>query len=254
MNDNIYFCKTQIAGKKFEIESKNKQVLALFRGYLSEFDKPDYIIRASAEDIQREIKSNFNVKVSETEDEKQIATGCIGAESNVLYRKIADYMLEFSTILLHGAAIAVGNKCYIFTAPSGTGKTTHINNWLKSIPGTIVVNGDKPLINVETGLVYGTPWCGKEGMNTNISVPLAGIIHLERGENNTIIPISFREMLPVLLQQTYIPTAAKERIQTYQLLGKMNYVPCYSLKCNMDVESAAVAYQGICDYERNNDK
>ncbi len=249
MNDNIYFCKTQIAGKKFEIESKNKQVLVLFKGYLSQFEKPDYIVRASAKDIQREIKSNFKIKVSEAEDEEQIATGCIGAESNVIYRKIADYMLGYSTILLHGAAIAIDNKCYIFTAPSGTGKTTHINNWLKCIPGVIVVNGDKPLINVETGLVFGTPWCGKEGMNTNVSVPLAGIIHLERGENNSIVPVSFREMLPVLLQQTYTPTTAKERIQAYQLLGKLNCIPCYSLKCNMDVESAVVAYQGISDHE-----
>ena len=90
-------------------------------------------------------------------------------ESLEVYRKISDGMIDFGIILMHGAAVAVDGKAYIFLARSGVGKTTHIQNWMKVIPVTVVVNGDKPLIDAHAKLVYGTPWCGKESYNTNMS-------------------------------------------------------------------------------------
>ena len=130
-------------------------------------------------------------------------------------------------------------------APSGTGKTTHILNWKKLYPETIIINGDKPLINTETYIVYGTPWCGKEGYNTNTSASLSGIIAIERGEENHIESITFQEMLPVLLQQTYIPKKRELALRAYSLIGCFKEIPCYKLTCNMEEESAWVAYEGI---------
>ena len=249
---NIYYCKILLAGKKIEVESKNKRTLAFFRGYLSHFGQPDFVIRASQKEIDEEQIPNYGEIVKAINRDEDIAVENQSAETNAIYRKIADRILEYGIILMHGAAVSVNKKCYIFTAPSGTGKTTHINNWLKAIPDTFVVNGDKPLIDVEKGLVYGTPWCGKEGQGTNTVAPLAGLIHLERGVTNTILPISFKEMLPCLLQQVYIPVTGKERILAYKCLDRIKDIPCYRLKCNMDLESAITAYRGIKDNERKN--
>ncbi len=58
---------------------------------------------------------------------------------------------------MHGAAVAVDDKCYIFTAPSGTDKTTHAMNWLRAVLEAYIVNGDKPFVDVNNKLVYGSP-------------------------------------------------------------------------------------------------
>lgn len=246
----VYFCKVRIAEKNIEIESKNKRVLLVCKGYLSQFEQPDFVVRASQFEIIQEFNKNIEDKSFDLCKINSIATECTGSELIVIYRKIAEAMLDHQTLLIHGAAIAVENKCYVFIAPSGTGKTTHIMNWKKWFPNLIIVNGDKPLINVDKKVVYGTPWCGKEGMNTNTSVPLAGIISLERGIVNRITPVSFKEMLPCLFQQVYIPTEQNKSIQTFKHIGQLQSIPCYKLTCNVEMESAIVAYNGIKKYEQ----
>ena len=62
-----------------------------------------------------------------------IAREFIEIEPMILQRKLANALLQYYTILIHGAAISCNNKCYIFIAPSGTGKTTHIMNWINMI-------------------------------------------------------------------------------------------------------------------------
>lgn len=164
-------------------------------------------------------------------------------ETLAVYRQITQKLLDYDILMLHGAANAVDGRCYLFLADSGTGKTTHIRNWLKMIPGTVVINGDKPLIDMHMLDVYGTPWAGKEKYNTNTHAPLAGLVLLERGQNNTITPVSFHEALPGLLAQCHIPDGAAEKV--YPLLGRLKPVPCYRLKCNMEPESALVAYDAL---------
>lgn len=244
-NNTVYYCKTMIAGRCIEVESYSKRVLAFFKNYLSEFNKPDYVIRVSENEIIEEVKSQripaYVSQLNPTELENEY----YGVEIMLLNEKIADYMLSQKVLLMHGAAIAVNGKGFIFTAPSGTGKTTHILNWVKMIPGTIVVNGDKPLIDIENNLVYGTPWSGKEGLNTNTYVKLAGIISLERGDHNAIKRISFKEMMPIYLKQCYIPNERQLLMQSYQLIGALKEVPCFKLTCNADEYSAIVAYNGL---------
>ena len=239
----VYFFKIELAGLKFEVECYYKHVFYICRKYLSHFEKPNYVIRASEEEIREETLRTLG-DVAGSEYDPRIATEYVDSESKVILRKIADVLIESNCLLIHGAAIEVEGRCFIFTADSGTGKTTHILNWLKKVPGTIVVNGDKPFIDYEKKIVYGSPWSGKEGMNTNISSRLSGIILLERGEQNIISEIRFKELLPTLIQQTYLP-AGINPVKGYQLLGQLKDIPCYRLICNMEEESAVVAYNGL---------
>lgn len=238
-----------IAGKKVEIMSSRNILSPMIKDYISDFKNPDICIEVLQEDIDDYIFNHANVLFPKSEHLIPSSIAMVYdynfIESVIVLERLAESMLCFETLLIHSAAILVENRCYVFLAPSGTGKTTHVLNWLKCFPDTIIINGDKPFVNAKTKQVYGTPWCGKEGLNKNISAPLAGIISLERGTSNSIERITFKEILPVLLQQTYIPNERPSVIRASHNINFLKEIPCYKLKCTVEEESAVIAYNGI---------
>lgn len=170
-------------------------------------------------------------------------------ENLALYRKICAQILKYDAFMMHGAVIEYEGKGYLFTAKSGTGKTTHIRLWKKLFGDdkVTIVNGDKPIIRFIDGKVYayGTPWNGKEHYGTNSRVELSAICFLERGEENSIKKISDIEALPRIFSQIMIHDSADLGKQM-ELVDKLfEKVPTYLLECNMDVEAAKVAYEGM---------
>lgn len=235
------FFKIELAGKKIEVNCLRRRVFNQCGDYLARFDTPDFSVGATPEDLALERERSAQEARREGREPTPYADDYL--ETLAVYRQITQKMLDYGILLLHAAAIAVDGRCYLFLADSGVGKTTHIKNWLKMIPGTIVVNGDKPLIDMNTLDVYGTPWAGKEKYNTNTHVPLAGLVLLERGACNEITPVSFHEALPGLLVQCHIPDGAEASV--LPLLGRLKGVPSFRLKCNMEPESALVAYEAL---------
>ena len=66
----------------------------------------------------------------------------------------------YGAFLMHAAVVEVDGIAYVFTAPSGTGKSTHVQLWLDHFgPRARVLNGDKPLFRFEGNTLYacGTP-------------------------------------------------------------------------------------------------
>jgi hypothetical protein len=167
----------------------------------------------------------------------------------VIYRKLCEKLVDRNILLIHSAAIAVDGKAYLFTAPSGTGKTTHIKLWKKKFGDrAIIVNCDKPLISVtpEEIRVWGTPWDGKEHWSTNTSVPIAGICQLGSGEENEICAASAADALSTLFAQTYRPTTEAGMRKTVQLLLEISQrVPFWKLKCNMSSGAADVSFAAM---------
>ena len=170
-------------------------------------------------------------------------------ESLAVYRKMADTLITRDITLLHGSVVCVDDKAVLFTAKSGTGKSTHTRLWRELFgQRAIMVNDDKPLLRVtDTGvMVYGTPWDGKHRLSTNCVKPLEAICILERGEKNEIHPISAKEALPMLMQQSHRSTKPSVVAQQLKVLDKLSSkVRFYRLKCNMDPEAAEIAYNGI---------
>ena len=129
-------------------------------------------------------------------------------ERAAIQRKFAEFLLYNNIVLVHGSTVAVDGRAYLFTARSGTGKSTHTRLWREVFGDrAAMVNDDKPFLELtETGiLAHGSPWSGKHGLDTNICVPLKGICILERGKENRIEPITPEEALPMLLHQTHCP-------------------------------------------------
>lgn len=170
-------------------------------------------------------------------------------ETLALYRKIAKELSSYGIILFHGSAVSLDGEAYVFTAKSGTGKSTHAALWRKVFgERTVMINDDKPLIAVgENGVtVYGTPWCGKHNLGNNISAPLKAVCILERGDNNSIQKITSKDAFSTLFSQTYRFNEPSGMRNVLSCIDKMvNSIPTYRLKCNMEDEAATVAYQGM---------
>lgn len=156
---------------------------------------------------------------------------------------------QFDALWLHSAVMEMDGEGYAVTAPSGYGKTTHARLWLKAFPGKArIINGDNPIFRKENEdfMAYGTPFCGKEGYQVNIGVPLKGFCYLKHGETNSI-----RRLEPSLafgqLMREYQGRFTQQNQEKYiELLQHFaEKVPIYVLTCNMDAEAAVVAYEGM---------
>ena len=167
-------------------------------------------------------------------------------EPLALYRKIADKLVEYNTILFHGSVVAVDGQAFLFTAKSGTGKSTHTRLWRKLFgQRAIMVNDDKPLLKIsaEGVQVCGTPWDGKHKLNTNCMLPLKAICILERGEENHICKISAAQALPMLMQQSHRPGNLIKYMDILDALTKV--IAFYRLQCNMEEEAARISYEAM---------
>ena len=153
----------------------------------------------------------------------------------------------------HGSVIAVDGVGYLFTAKSGTGKSTHARLWREQFKDrTVMVNDDKPLLKVtENGVIaYGTPWDGKHHLSNNIAVPLKAICVLQQSETNHIEPVTKKDVYAMLIQQSYRPSRPETLAKVLKLVDRLTIsAELYKLGCNMEPEAAQTAYSGM--NERN---
>ena len=171
-----------------------------------------------------------------------------GNEITALLRLIANRIPQYNAILFHGSVLAVDGKAYLFTARSGTGKTTHTRLWLQQLPQAYVLNGDKPFLKVDCGgqiLACGTPWRGKEKLGCNEMLPLEAICLLERAKENRICSISVEEASQALLHQVHFPEGP-DMIRAIEILNQISRkVPLFRLGCNMEPEAAQVSIRAM---------
>jgi len=169
-------------------------------------------------------------------------------ETLALYEKILEKIISYDAFLMHGSVVALDGNAYMFTAKSGVGKTTHTKLWLKNIPGSYVLNGDKPIIRIIDGIVCacGTPWMGKEKLGVNEILPLKGICVLTRGEKNKIREVSYSDVFTTIFTQCHKPDMPGANEKFLSILSKLSSVKYYVLECNMEDEAAVVAQRKIC--------
>lgn len=175
-------------------------------------------------------------------------------ETLAVYRQIAEQTPAYGVILFHGSVIAVDNKAYLFTAPSGTGKSTHTGLWRELLGArAFMVNDDKPLLKLcEDGSViaFGTPWDGKHHLSRNVGVPLKGVCILSQGKENHIKRVGGAEAFPTILQQTYRPVKRPDVMkQTLDILNHILEIGVWKLECNISTEAARLSYETMSGEE-----
>lgn len=232
----------RLADLTIGIESLHEEVHTLCRDYATS-GEVDFSVRTTEADIEEERRQSALTRREEGLPPYDFPDSYL--ETLAVYRKIATEGIRFGRLLMHGSVVAVDGRAYMFTARSGTGKSTHVRLWRRLFgERAVMVNDDKPLLHVsaEQTTVYGTPWDGKHRLSNNISAPLEAICILTRGQENTIREITPADALEMLLKQTYHPDDPLQLLEVLDLLDKLTKnVRFYLLACNMAPEAAQVA-------------
>ena len=231
--------KLKIAGLVMDIRHENPILNSQIADYLTN-EEADFTVEITDDYIQKEIEEeirqnhNFPPEYS---------------EYLAIYRYLCTEFIKYGGFLMHGSALAIDGKAFLFCAPSGTGKSTHTRLW-REVFGerVIMINDDKPLILKKDGVFYacGTPWSGKHDLDTNISLPLGGIVLLARGKENKIEKASPAEVLGLLFNQIYRPSDNEAYLATIDLVDEMlAAVGLYRLDCTISHEAPEVAYEAL---------
>lgn len=226
-------CTYRIAGLQVEMDSFGRTVTQAEPYRCEPFEKADIVIQSNWQGLKE--------RAPHLSDEncEYLSTG-----SN-FYRQL----LQFDGMLLHSSAVMMDGKAYLFTAPCGTGKSTHTQLWLRVFGDRArILNDDKPALRLENGVwyAYGTPWSGKTDQNVPARVPLVGICYLHRGEQNTIAPMGSREAVFSLMEQTVRSKRPERAGKMLELLDKLvSSVPVWKMNCNMDPQAAEVSYTAM---------
>lgn len=171
------------------------------------------------------------------------------AETICIYRAIAERLPDYDRAVFHGAAITYKDHAYLFTAPSGTGKSTHIKLWREHIGHDVdIVNGDKPILHMteDGATVFGTPWSGKENWNKDRSAPLAAICIVRQGKENRIEKISGGDALKAIMKQIYLPRDKAAFMKTVELIDRLlRKTPVYVLDCDISKEAVKTSFEAM---------
>lgn len=168
-----------------------------------------------------------------------------GGLGEILFR---NRILFHQGIVIHASAIEWHGKGIMFSAASGTGKSTQANLWKKHM-GAKILNGDRPAVRVVDYLpyVYGTPWSGSSCEFINSSAPLSAVVMLEQAQENTIRCLSNHEAVAKLMPRAFLPYYSPQlmNLAMNNLERIILSTPVYLLKCRPDIESVELLYQKL---------
>ena len=238
--------RIKIAGTVFQVRSLFESTRDYCRQYLTE-EEAECTIETCREDLDFEQKKAREEAELEGFRYRNFPDPYL--ERTAIQRKAAEFLFRRDVLVFHGSVVAVDGQGYLFTAKSGTGKSTHTRFWRQVFGDrAIMVNDDKPFLRFtqEGVLVCGSPWSGKHGLDTNITVPLQGICILERGTENRIRRITPKEALFMLLQQSnrpLDPALMPKYLEMVDILA--NSVPLWQMECNLAPEAATVAHSAM---------
>lgn len=227
--------------------------------------------------IIKDVPPDITVAVNEAEIVAEMGKYCCQSmdylETLAVYRKICEKLIDRDIVLFHSSALMIEGKAVLFSAPSGTGKSTHARIWRETFGERVtMINDDKPLIsigrtevktvgraddttaggadNITIGRVpvrvYGTPWCGKHSLENNISAPLSAVFWLKQGKDNSVVGLDDRSAFAHILNQIYRPNDEVLMRKTIMLAGRLlENVEFFEITCNMEKEAAITAYNAV---------
>lgn len=157
-------------------------------------------------------------------------------------------LLTFDGVYLHASAVCVDGRAYLFSGPCGMGKSTHTRLW-QSIFGekAQVFNDDKPALRCIDGVwyAYGTPWCGKDGININMKAKLAGICFLKQSSENKIRRMPEAEAGMSIISQTirYFKNTEKMDMMLSHVNNLVHKIPVFELENRPEPDAARLSYE-----------
>lgn len=205
-----------------------------------------YLIKENNKRIDFKIDVNER-EIEKLEDSNQEITSEL-AEYILTGIRFYKNLLEYKGCLLHSSAVVIDNESYLFSATSGTGKSTHTKLWMKYLANKnpYILNDDKPAIRIIDNEIwtYGTPFSGVDDISENKKVKLKAICFIERSETNSIERIKNDEAIKLMLEQTLNSVNGKRMMKFLEIADIiLKQIPIYKLKCNMTEEAVKLAYK-----------
>ena len=224
-----------IADLKVGLDCKERTTIRAQKYLCSDFKgEPDFIISTTPEEVRAR-------RLVATEEIKAYIY-----EGKLFYQTLVD---KYNGMMLHSSAIVVDDKAYLFTAPSGTGKSTHANFWLEFFGDrAYILNDDKPAVRIlEDGIyAYGTPWSGKNDISVNKKVKIQGICIIKRAEENKISIVNSKEAVIRLVQSSFFNIDKQLVAKLLKVIEKIvAEVPIWEMGCTPEIEAAKVAYEAM---------
>lgn len=229
--------KFLIAGLKTEYNVRGALLKERSAPYKADFDSGETQIR-------------LNIKEDFLEQQRKAMSHLSLEEHEYMWTCEAFYreLLNHGGIMLHSSCVEKDGYAYLFSARSGTGKSTHTHLWLKNLENTRIINDDKPALVRENGVWYacGTPFSGKTDENLNVKVPVRAIVFLHRSEENEVKILELSRAVGMFLSQTVNPSDRSLSEKMLEILDiLLREIPVFSLGCNMNDDAAAASYNGI---------
>ena len=157
-------------------------------------------------------------------------------------------LLLHDGLFLHSSAVMLDQRAYLFSGPSGVGKSTHTRLWLDIFGDRAkIINDDKPALRRLDGKWYafGTPWSGKNRIDINIKASLGGICFLKQSDKNEIRRLDAREAIPRVISQTscYLRDPKMIDLMLGHVEKLIEEVPIYELCNRPEPEAAQLSYK-----------
>lgn len=156
-------------------------------------------------------------------------------------------LLHNQGMILHGSYIGYKGEGLIFTAPSGTGKSTQAKLW-QQYRRAEILNGDKVGVRlINKPMAHGVPFSGTSGICENVSLPLRAIVVLSQASENTIYKLSPIKAIEALFSNVFVDQAIHEEWQLalQVLLELVTTIPVYALACTPDEKAVELLEQTL---------
>ncbi len=229
----------RMAGLNVKIEPKYDKLRQYAEKYLYTDDVSEDVIELFLSEDFIENKKR-EVPYLSLEDIEYIYTGAMFAKK----------LLNCNGFMLHSSAVAYDGDAYLFSAASGTGKSTHTGFWQKVFgeDKAIIINDDKPAIRDLNGryCACGTAFSGKTPTSANVQVPVKALCFIYRSENDEIRKLEPSEALDLIFEQTLWKGSGAFVGMVLSVLDDfLKKVPCYSVGVTYSESSARFVYNAL---------
>lgn len=219
------------------LETEGKTARAYFVNWQG---KRDYVVQSAGNE-----EGQYTLFVPQTEKEN----APLFSGLNILdYMGLEEGLLCYEAFLLHSSFVVWEGCGILFTAASGTGKSTQASLWEEYLDAS-VCNGDRTIIRrIEGGFYgFGSPFAGTSGIFKNESAPIKAIVVLSQSTENQIRILDKRTAFIALYRETLMNTWNQDYMSkmTDLILDVCNEIPVYHLACRPDREAVELTRQTV---------
>ena len=205
------------------------------------FRKVRWISRWKKQERLPEAPCLYEIFVPEMSD-------CIRNINPLMFVELSEFFLRFSAVILHCSIVNFMEDGILFTAPSGTGKSTQADLWEK-YKGAEIINGDRGIIRKIKSeyRVFGSPYAGSSKIYKNKSVALKAVVVLKQGQKNRIRRLNKKTAYLYLFSEMSVSEWDREVVerQAQWLEEFVCCVPVYLLECRPDQEAVEILYEEL---------